>query len=226
MKTVEQSFEILSPLFDDGSSDDGLLMGFSHEAKLIEQAGRTAYKSEDKITLDSYDKFIRSIIKREHEAVIEFGSMMVKFVTDRGVSHEIVRHRMCSFLQESTRYCNYSTDKFGGGITVVRPSTWDNWTESMRLDWQDSIRVSETRYLNLLRIGSTPQQARAVLPNSLKTEIVVRANFREWRHIFKLRAISKAAHPDMRHLMIPLYEKCRALLPCVFDMGNAEEEKA
>jgi thymidylate synthase (FAD) len=148
--------------------------------------------------------------------------MMVKFVTDRGVSHEIVRHRMCSFVQESTRYCNYGTDKFGGELTVVRPSKWDAWTESMRIDWQDSIRVSETRYLNLLRIGSTPQEARSVLPNSLKTEIVVRANFREWRHIFNLRAISKAAHPDMRSLMTPLYEKCRVSLPCVFDMGNVE----
>jgi thymidylate synthase (FAD) len=218
MKIVKQRFEILSPLFDDGTSDDGLFMGFSHEAKLIEKAGRTAYKSADKITLDSYDKF--TIIKRGDEAVIEFGSMMVKFVTDRGVSHEIVRHRMCSFVQESTRYCNYGTEQFGGELTVVRPSKWDNWTESMRIDWQDSIRVSETRYLNLLRIGSTPQEARSVLPNSLKTEIVVRANFREWRHMFNLRAISKAAHPDMRSLMIPLYEKCRALLPCVFDMGN------
>jgi thymidylate synthase (FAD) len=222
MKIVEQSFEFLSPLFDDGTSNDGVLMGFSHEAKLIEKAGRTAYKSEDKITLDSYDEFIRQIIKRGHEAVIEFGSMAVKFVTDRGVSHEIVRHRMCSFLQESTRYCNYGADKFGGELTIVRPSTWDNWDESMRIDWMDSIRVSETRYLNLLRIGSTPQQARALLPNSLKTEIVVRANFREWRHIFRLRAISKAAHPDMRALMIPLYNECRKLLPCVFDMGDVE----
>jgi thymidylate synthase (FAD) len=228
MKVVEQSFDILSPTVQDGSGInefyqiDSLKNAFIAEAKLIEIAGRTAYKSEDKITLDSYDKFIRSIIKRGHEAVIEFGSMMVKFITDRGVSHELVRHRMCSFVQESTRYCNYAEDKFDGEITVVRPSTWNCWTDWMQTDWLDATRVAETNYLDLLRMGSTPQQARAVLPNSLKTEIVVRANFREWRHIFRLRAVSKSAHPDMRSLMIPLYSRCCEILPCVFDMGAPE----
>jgi thymidylate synthase (FAD) len=223
MKIINQSHEILCPfpVIYDGFGGN-MEAAFKEEAKLIELAGRTAYKSEDKITTDSYDKFIRSIIKRGHEAVVEFGSMAVKFVTDRGVSHEIVRHRMCSFLQESTRYCNYGMEKFGSEITVIKPSAWDDWNESMRIDWQDSIRVAEVRYLNLLRIGATPQQARSVLPNSLKTEIVVRANFREWRHIFRLRAISKAAHPDMRSLMIPLYSQCCEFLPCVFDMGVPE----
>jgi thymidylate synthase (FAD) len=230
MKIVEQGYGILSPSsrinYWPESADENVHLidqeAFIHEAKLIELAGRTAYKSENKITETSYDLFIRKIIKRGHEAVIEFGSMTVKFVTDRGISHELVRHRVCSFLQESTRYCNYGQEKFGGEITVIQPSTWEIWTESMRIDWKDSVRVAETRYLNLLRIGSTPQQARAILPNSLKTEIVIRTNFREWRHIFRLRAISKAAHPDMRALMIPLYEYCRKLLPCVFDMGKPE----
>jgi thymidylate synthase (FAD) len=200
-------------------------MGFSHEAKLIEKAGRTAYKSEDKITPDSYDKFIRGIISRGHEAVIEFGSMAVKFVTDRGISHEIVRHRICSFVQESTRYCNYGASRFNSELTVVRPSTWDTWQQWQKEEWEGALEEAENRYLNLVWQGErplSPQQARAVLPNSLKTEIVVRANFREWRHIFNLRAISKAAHPDMRSLMTPLYETCRALLPCVFDMGSVE----
>jgi thymidylate synthase (FAD) len=225
MNVVESGFEILSPITTVFTSDGGIEEasdGFIDEAKLIEHAGRTAYKSEDTITLDSYDQFIRGLITHGHEAVIEFGSMMVRLITDRGVSHELVRHRMCSFVQESTRYCNYGQDTFGGEITVIKPSTWESWTESMRIDWQDSVRVAESRYLNLLRLGATPQQARSVLPNSLKTEVCVRANFREWRHIFKLRAISKAAHPDMRALMMPLYEKCRALLPCVFDMGVPE----
>jgi thymidylate synthase (FAD) len=220
MKIVEQSFEILSPATV--GSGDYLTEAFVREARLIEKAGRTAYKSEDRITRDSYDKFIRGLIKRGHEAVIEFGSMTVKFITDRGVSHEIVRHRMCSFVQESTRYCNYDEDQFGRELTVVKPSTWDSWTDSQRDWWKGSLEYAELNYLEMVQDDMEPQQARSVLPNSLKTEIVVRANFREWRHIFSLRAISKAAHPDMRSLMIPLYKECSHLLPCVFDMGEPE----
>jgi thymidylate synthase (FAD) len=223
MNIVEQSFEILSPTIT--GSSDYLVDAFVREAKLIECAGRTAYKSEDKITQDSYDEFIRGLISRGHEAVIEFGSMMVKFITDRGVSHELVRHRMCSFVQESTRYCNYSKKKFDGEITCVKPSTCDAWTSNQWTDWINTIYAAEKTYLDMLRNGLSPQQARSVLPNSLKTEIVVRANFREWRHIFKLRAVSKAAHPDMRALMLPFYTECRKLLPCVFDMGEPEHQR-
>jgi thymidylate synthase (FAD) len=231
MKIVEQSFEILSPQTHDGSGInefyriDSLKEAFATEAKLIEIAGRTAYKSEDKITTDSYDKFIRGIISRGHEAVIEFGSMAVKFVTDRGISHEIVRHRLASFCQESTRYCSYASDKFGKEITVIKPSTWDTWRQWQKEEWEGALEEAENRYLNLVQQSErplSPQQARAVLPNSLKTEIVVRANFREWRHIFRLRALSRAAHPDMRALMIPLYLQCKELLPCVFDMEDPE----
>jgi thymidylate synthase (FAD) len=213
MKIVKQGYSILYPR----SSED-----WRREAKLIELAGRTAYKSEGKIAIDSYDKFIRGTIKRGHEAVIEFGSMAVKFVTDRGVSHELVRHRMCSFVQESTRYCNYDEDKFGRELTVVRPSTWDSWSDSQQDWWKSSLEYAELNYLEMVQDDMEPQQARSVLPNSLKTEIVVKTNFREWRHIFKLRAISRAAHPDMRALMTPLYTECRGLLPCVFDMGEPE----
>jgi thymidylate synthase (FAD) len=219
MKIINPRFEILSPAA--GSSED-LFLAFISEAKLIEIAGRTAYKSEDKITESSYDAFIRKIIKNGHEAVVEFGSMMVKFTTDRGVTHELVRHRPCSFLQESTRYCNYTGDKFGSEITVIKPADFDKWGIEEQSRWTESIECSETGYKQLIDGGLTPQQARAVLPNSLKTEICVRANFREWRHIFKLRAVSRAAHPDMRTLMVSLYNLCRMCLPCVFDMGDVE----
>jgi thymidylate synthase (FAD) len=227
MKIVKQSFQILSPeVVWPGNIPDpnnaGLRGAFEREAQLIELAGRTAYKSEDRITESSYDGFIRKIIKNGHEAVIEFGSMMVKFICDRGVSHEIVRHRLCSFLQESTRYCNYTKDKFGNEITVIEPAGYNQWSDCEQIQWRDGMAFSESKYNQLIGEGLTPQQARAVLPNSLKTEICVRANFREWRHIFKLRAISKAAHPDMRSLMTPLYEQCKSLLPCVFDMGEVE----
>jgi thymidylate synthase (FAD) len=222
MKIIDQSFKILSPQIHDGSGInefyriDSLREAFIEEAKLIEIAGRTAYKSEDKITLDSYDKFIRGIISRGHEAVIEFGSMTVKFVTDRGVSHELVRHRMCSFVQESTRYCRYSLEKFGKEITVIKPSTWDEMVLTQQERWREAVRESEIAYLGMMKAGLSPQQARAVLPSSLKTEIVVRANFREWRHIFRLRC-AKTAHPDMQALMIPLRDECIRVLPCVFD---------
>jgi len=224
MKIVKPEFFILSPSVTGTVSapNNYLTEAFTREAKLIEIAGRTAYKSENKITESSYEGFIRKIIKNGHEAVIEFGSMTVKFITDRGVSHEIVRHRLCSFLQESTRYCNYAGDKFGNEITVIKPTGFDTWDIDKQDQWAESIKISEFKYKQLIEGGLTPQQARAVLPNSLKTEICVRANFREWRHIFKLRAISKAAHPDMRALMVPLYEVCKILLPCVFDMGEIE----
>jgi thymidylate synthase (FAD) len=127
MKIVNQSYKILFPHVNCGCGIPDA--GFIQEAKLIELAGRTAYKSEDKISDDSYDSFIRGIIKRKHEAVIEFGTMMVKFITNRGISHELVRHRLCSFLQESTRYCSYGQDRFGNEITVIAPSTWDCYSD-------------------------------------------------------------------------------------------------
>jgi thymidylate synthase (FAD) len=220
MKIVKQSFSILSPAI--AGSGDSLTGAFIREAKLIEYAGRTSYKSEGKITADSYDKFIRKLIARGHEAVIEFGSMAVKFVTDRGVSNDLVWHKSCSFAQEDTQNCNYDEDKFGRELTVVKPSTWDSWSESQQDWWKGSLEYAELNYLYMVQDDMSPQEARSVLPNSLKTEIVVRTDFREWRHIFKLRAISKAAHPDMRALLLPLYKECRKLLPCVFDMGEPE----
>jgi thymidylate synthase (FAD) len=128
---------------------------------------------------------------------------------------------MCSFVQESTRYCNYSKEKFGEEITVIKPSTWDEMVLTQQERWREAARESEIAYLGMLKAGLSPQQARAVLPNSLKTEIVVRANFREWRHIFRLRC-AKAAHPDMQSLMTPLRDECIRVLPCVFaDLKDA-----
>jgi len=218
MKIVEQSHERLYPLQVHYKND-----GWIDECRLIELAGRTAYKSEDKITEDSYKQFIEMIVKRGHEAVLEFGNMVVRFITDRGITHEIVRHRLCSFVQESTRYCNYSADKFGGELSFVKPSFSGDWAEADKNVWEAACIDAEVNYLTMINDGQCkPQEARAVLPNCLKTEIVVKANFREWRHIFQLRAISKAAHPDMRALMIPLYEQCREECPVVFDMGDPE----
>jgi thymidylate synthase (FAD) len=222
MKLVKPSYEILSDL-----NTEYLL-------KLIELAGRTCYKSEDKMTEESAKAFIKMILGRHHESVIEHASMTVKFIIDRGVSHEIVRHRLASFSQESTRYCNYSKDKFDNEITFVIPCWMPNtqegsvtlenfeWNKDVQfsnlldLKWAKSLLESEKTYLELIAAGWQPQQARAVLPNSLKTEIVVTANFREWRTIFKQRTAT-AAHPQMREVMIPLLAEVKKRVPVVFD---------
>jgi len=211
MRIIEPSFKVLYPVTDEE---------WLREFKLIESAGRTAYRSEDKITDDSYADFIRMIIKRDHLAVLEFGNMVVEFVTDRGVSHELVRHRLCSYVQESTRYCNYGDGKFGDEIAVIQPTMSEH--NGFYLSWLDSCRQSEKAYLDLIKGRHSPQIARSVLPNSLATKIVVKANFREWRYIFQLRAVSKAAHPDMRKLMLPLYGYCRILYPFIFSFGDPE----
>jgi len=182
--------------------------------KIIEVAGRTCYKSEDKITEDSANAFIEKIKNFKHESVLEHGSITVRFVVDRGVSHELVRHRLASFSQESTRYCNYGKDKFGNEITVIEPCFWEKGTEPYS-QWRMSCKFAEERYFNLLELGQTPQQARSVLPNSLKTEIVMSANPREWRHVFKVRC-HRDAHPQMVEVMRPLLAQFQAKWPVLF----------
>ena len=181
----------------------------------IEQCGRVCYKSEDRITPDSAAAFCRSLIKRGHETVLEHCSFTVKFIVDRGVSHEIVRHRLASYCQESTRYCNYSQDKFDGEITVIEPCFLTEGTDAW-MAWAKACMVSEECYFKMLGIGLTPQEARSVLPNSLKTEVVMTANIREWRHFLKLRC-SPAAHPQMREVATQLLKACQKKIPVLFD---------
>jgi len=217
MILVKPSFEIMEIMGVYGDKGIG-----RNALQLIEKVGRTCYKSEDKITEDSMIKFSRDILSRGHESVIEHSAMTVKFICDRGVTHELVRHRLCAFSQESTRYCNYK-----GGVTFIIPPwlliEWDKEAQFYRnkgeIDasvWLMFMIKAEESYIQLLNDGWSPQQARSVLPNSLKTEIVVTANFREWRHIFKLRT-SKAAHPQMQEIMVPLLAKCKKLIPVIFD---------
>lgn len=184
---------------------------------LIERAARTCYKSEDRITGQSAPKFVKMLLDRGHHAMLEFGFICVRFVCDRGVSHELVRHRLCAFAQESTRYCDYS----GGGILVVRPPEIRG--DALLDAWEDAILTSQEAYDALRREGATPQIARAVLPTCLKTEIVVGANPREWRHIFTLRT-AKTAHPQMRELMVPLLAEMKQLVPVLFDDIDPETE--
>ena len=192
----------------------------------LEKAGRTCYKTEDKMTAGSAGKFIRMIIGNGHHSVLEHEVIQVRFICDRGVTHELVRHRIAAYSQESTRYCNYGTEKFGGELTFIRPfffgyAAVDN--EGKICDkyayWSAACSTAEHRYLELLDLGASPQEARSVLPNSLKTEIVATMNIREWRNVFTQRCSAKA-HPQMRQLMIPLLLKLRAMLPVLFEDIN------
>jgi thymidylate synthase (FAD) len=180
----------------------------------LEKAGRVCYKSEDRITAASAGPFVRRIIQSGHHSVLEHAGATVRIVCDRGVTHELVRHRLASYSQESTRYANYSRKKFGNEITVIRPCFWTKNSPAYKL-WHAAMREAERAYLALTASGATAQAARSVLPNSLKTEIVVTCNMREWRHIFALRC-DGAAHPQMREIMLPLLQKMHAAVPELF----------
>lgn len=181
----------------------------------IEFAGRTCYKSEDRIDDRSAKGFVARILASGHHSVIEHINVTVKFVCDRGVTHELVRHRLASYSQESTRYADYSKDKFKHEITVIKPVFWDEGSPQYKL-WLSSVKQSERTYMQLLESGASPEQARSVLPNSLKTEIVMTANIREWRHVLSLRC-SPAAHPQMREIMLPLLKEFTERIPVLFD---------
>ncbi|HWS30923.1 MAG TPA: FAD-dependent thymidylate synthase [Clostridia bacterium] len=198
--------------------------GFDPEEMLkkIEMCGRVCYKSEDRITEDSAARFVKGIVSRGHGSVLEHAGFTVKFVCDRGVSHELVRHRIASFSQESTRYINYANGKFGSEITVIDPCFFEVGSERYSI-WKSSCEAAEQAYFELLNAGCAPEEARSVLPNSLKTELIVTANVREWRHILSLRA-ARAAHPQARELMGRLLKELKEKAPALFGGLNAEEE--
>lgn len=251
MKLIQPSVEILSN---------------NDPYKMIEIAGRTCYKSEDKITEDSCKEFVQRMIDNGHTAMLEHGTIYlcregywslfykdnpyskvtqdsdgnhcittnlrvlqenncmsdlqylcspteyhlkritVRFTCDRGVSHELVRHRVFSFAQESTRFCNYSKGKFGGEITYILPSWWNNANQSCKNLFLDSLSTAEDCYTEMIDCGCTPQEARQVLPNALKTEVVMTGFVSDWKHFFELRC-AKNAHPDMQYLANKLKEQ-------------------
>ena len=169
------------------------------------------YKSEDKITENSAREFVKRIIKSGHESVLEHFSFSVRFITDRGISHEIVRHRLASYSQESTRYCNYNNK----GLEFVLPVQIEYGSAEYNT-WESTISHAGENYKFMVGSGITPQTARSVLPNSLKTELIMTANLREWRHFLRLRA-SKAAHPDLRVLAFALLSELMIIIPDLFD---------
>ena len=211
MKIVPASIEIIST------------EPYEEMLKRVERAGRVCYKSEGSIKDGSAERFIAGILKRGHESVIEHEDITVRMVCDRGVTHEIVRHRIASYSQESTRYCNYSGDKFGNEITVIDIAggfSYDlnNETDLQKYEaWMRAMENAEKSYFELIELGATPQEARSVLPNSLKTEIVVTMNLRSWRNFFRLRCDSHA-HPQMREVANIALDLVKKRLPIFFDV--------
>ena len=223
MKILKPSAEILQPHPTKEAVDEIY--------RNIEIAGRNCYQSENKITSDSAKKFVAALVKSGHEAMIEHAFMTVKFSVDRGISHELVRHRIASFAQSSTRYCNYSKDKFDNEIKVIEPyiihsyNHQPEWIDVFVDNWLSCMKECEQHYMAMVNNGVPAEWARSVLPNSLQTNLIITANMREWRNIFKLRAAGcyGRPHPQMQEVMIPLLNQCKELMPELFGDIEAPE---
>lgn len=199
MKLIKPSIEFLNMI--------------DNPLEVIEKAGRTCYKSEDKITKVSAKEFVRKLLQRGHLAMIEHASMSYRVICDRGVTHEIVRHRLFSYAQESTRYCDYKNKP----IQFIKPCWFESSTSFSNICWEKHMSKAEEIYKKLRTEGWTPQQARSVLPNSLKTEIVITGNLREWLHFFKLRT-AKTAHPQMQEIANMILIDARSRVEIIFDI--------
>lgn len=211
MKIVNAGYKILTEISEGGIK----------ELQHIEKIGRVCYKSEGMITEDGYSakKFVRKLIDNGHEAMLEHSSLSVLFTVDRGVTHELVRHRIMSFAQESTRYCNYSGNKFGNEITVIKPCFFEEGSD-VYASWESACKYNERVYMEMVEVLGVPaQQARSVLPTSTKADITLTGNYREWRHFFKLRALGTTGrpHPQMLEVTVPLLEEVQRRIPVVFD---------
>jgi thymidylate synthase (FAD) len=218
MRIIEPGFELL---FTEQLNDI---------TKRLERIARTCYKSEDRISEGSDLKLIQTLLSRKHFPMFDHVSISVRVICDRGVTHEIVRHRIAAYAQESTRFCNYSKARFGNHLTFIKPcffpdipcgefdgpKDFEERLSPAEVNWLAAISESEHRYINLLNLGCKPEEARSVLPNSLKTEIVMTLDLTAWHHFFELRT-GKAAHPQMREIAIPMLEEFKANVPLVFD---------
>lgn len=209
VKVVPESVEIMTPL--DG---DAIL-------KHLELCIRNCYKSEDKIEPGSAEKMIKKIIELKHEAMLEHFAVTVRLITDLGVYKDITRHRIASFAIESTRYCNYSKGKFGGELTVMEPPVLQKGTPEYDL-WLQTMETIEKNYNALANMGYKADVCRMLLPHSVKASVVMTANLREWRHIFKLRT-AKAAHPTVQSIMKKVLAEFKRQIPLVFDDITVED---
>lgn len=222
MKIIDQSFRVLSP-----STPERAL----ETLRLIEYAGRNCYRSHEKITGDSWRKFLGGLVRRGHEAPLEFGGAMAELTVGRDVMAELTRHRVSSFCIQSQRYVE---DDKTGDISFIRPDFYlpadgadldaKRWCASR--GWEASMEHAETYYRYLVHeCGAKAEDARKVLPNSTACIVVMKANLREWRHIFQLRT-SSAAYPEMRSVMRPLLAEFQKLFPVLFDDISWEGKNA
>ena len=212
MRVINAGYEIISDL------------NGAEILKHIERCARVCYKSEDRITDGSAEKMVAALIRSGHEAMLEHYSFTVKFICDRGIANELVRHRIASFAQESSRYCCYAKDKFGKELTFINPCFWEPDSDNYAR-WFHEMDEAEKTYLAMIEDGATPEQARDILPISIKTEIVMTANLREWRHFFKLRAeeVTGKPHPQMLEITIPFLNELKQKIPVVFDDIMSED---
>ena len=212
MRVINAGYEIISDL------------NGAEILKHIERCARVCYKREDRITDGSAEKMVAALIRSGHEAMLEHYSFTVKFICDRGIANELVRHRIASFAQESSRYCCYAKDKFGKELTFINPCFWEPDSDNYAR-WFHEMDEAEKTYLAMIEDGATPEQARDILPISIKTEIVMTANLREWRHFFKLRAeeVTGKPHPQMLEITIPLLKELKQKVPVVFDDIMSED---
>lgn len=209
MKITEASAKLMNPFYDEICDDFYLQLQLKH----VEKCGRICYLSEPKDPEGSTDKFIRMLIKNGHESPLEHGGCTFKIVTDRAISQEVVRHRLASYSQESTRYCNYANGKFSREITVIESS---GLAENEAREWLDAMEHLERTYLLMIDSGVKPEKARDVLPLCLKTELMMTANFREWRHFLKLRG-SRMAHPGIRKIAKQIYKVFQRAIPVLVE---------
>lgn len=212
MRVINAGYEIISDL------------NGAEILKHIERCARVCYKSEDRITDGSAEKMVAALIRSGHEAMLEHYSFTVKFICDRGIANELVRHRIASFAQESSRYCCYAKDKFGKELTFINPCFWEPDSDNYAR-WFHEMDEAEKTYLAMIESGATPEQARDILPMSIKTEIVMTANLREWRHFLKLRAegVTGKPHPQMLEITIPFLKELKQKIPVVFDDIMSED---
>lgn len=212
MRVINAGYEIISEL------------NGAEILKHIERCARVCYKSEDRITDGSAEKMVAALIRSGHEAMLEHYSFTVKFICDRGIANELVRHRIASFAQESSRYCCYAKDKFGKELTFINPCFWEPDSDNYAR-WFHEMDEAEKTYLAMIESGATPEQARDILPTSIKTEIVMTANLREFRHFFKLRAEGTTGkpHPQMLEITIPFLKELKQKIPVVFDDIMSED---
>lgn len=205
VKIIEPSVEIVSEI-----NSDKML-------KQIEKCARNCYKSESNITEDTTSavKMIGKLIEMGHTAMIEFADVIVNLHCDVGVYKDLTRHRHCSFAIESTRYCNYSKGKFGNEISVIKPCNMDE-NSGIYHTWLKAMNDMERAYMQMAEIGATPDQLRMILPHSTAASVMMKANIREWRHIFNLRC-AKAAHPSVRQIMLMTLNEFHNKIPVLFD---------